>query len=121
MTERTILCASAAEGEDYRLLDLGSFNGTTIDGTRQPEAVLEDGMLIYVGATSLIWRTGEQDVPAAPRPSEAPPSPRSKAPPAPPPRRPASAPTPTLSSVTPALIAGMLLVLIAILGWVIFG
>ena len=38
--------------------DLGSTNGTMIDGTRVGQAALVDGSAILIGTTSIIFRTG---------------------------------------------------------------
>ena len=57
-------------------LDLGSFNGTLVDGERQPEITLTDGMVINVGKSTLVWWTGSQEStdpnrPKAPAPATA--------------------------------------------------
>jgi hypothetical protein len=46
------------QGEAYRLIDLGSFNGTKVDGERQPEVTLTDGMVINIGQSTLVWWSG---------------------------------------------------------------
>ena len=38
--------------------DLGSTNGTTIDGSRVTQAALVDGSTIVIGTTSMVYRTG---------------------------------------------------------------
>jgi pSer/pThr/pTyr-binding forkhead associated (FHA) protein len=38
--------------------DLGSTNGTTIDGTRVGQAAIMDGSVILIGTTSITYRTG---------------------------------------------------------------
>jgi hypothetical protein len=38
--------------------DLGSTNGTTIDGSRVAQAALVDGSVIQIGTTSITFRTG---------------------------------------------------------------
>ncbi len=44
------------EGEQVRLADLGSTNGTLLNGRRIEEAVLSDGDRIEVGATPMVYR-----------------------------------------------------------------
>ncbi|MEY4170610.1 MAG: hypothetical protein RLZ94_1683, partial [Actinomycetota bacterium] len=38
--------------------DLGSTNGTTIDGTRVGQAALVDGSVVLIGTTAITYRTG---------------------------------------------------------------
>lgn len=45
-------------GRDATIRDLGSTNGTYVDGKRIKEAILRDGSQIQVGATSLTFRSG---------------------------------------------------------------
>ena len=42
----------------YELRDLGSTNGTMIDGTRVGQAALVDGSVILIGTTAITYRTG---------------------------------------------------------------
>ncbi len=43
----------------YRLVDLGSGNGTKVDGQRVAELEMKTGMQISVGTTVLVWRQAE--------------------------------------------------------------
>lgn len=47
----------------YDLEDLGSGNGTAVDGKKQPQVRLTDGMVIEVGTTRLMWRCGADTAP----------------------------------------------------------
>lgn len=51
------------DGHRVRLRDLGSTNGTLVNGTRVTETELRDGDRIRVGSTTLVLRTGEADPP----------------------------------------------------------
>jgi pSer/pThr/pTyr-binding forkhead associated (FHA) protein len=44
--------------EGHRLTDLGSTNGTRVNGTRVTEADLEDGDVITIGSTEIVFRAG---------------------------------------------------------------
>ena len=45
-------------GTDAVLRDLGSTNGTYVDGVQVSEKVLRDGSVIRLGSTSLTFRSG---------------------------------------------------------------
>jgi len=47
-----------AQVEGNRLLDLGSTNGTRVNGTRVTEAELVDGDRITLGSTEIVYRSG---------------------------------------------------------------
>ena len=47
----------------WRLEDLGSRNGTWLDGVRVTTALLADGSLIRVGTTELVFRLSQAPVP----------------------------------------------------------
>ncbi len=47
----------------YRLLDLGSSNGTTVSGLRVREAYLEPGMIIHVGDSRIRFEPQDSTVP----------------------------------------------------------
>jgi transcriptional regulator with GAF, ATPase, and Fis domain len=46
------------EGEDYVLTDLGSTNGTRVNGVRVRQAILEPGVVVELGATRLRFAAG---------------------------------------------------------------
>jgi pSer/pThr/pTyr-binding forkhead associated (FHA) protein len=46
-----------ADGDVFTLIDLGSTNGTLIDGARVTQQVLDDGDQIVIGETVLEFRT----------------------------------------------------------------
>jgi hypothetical protein len=51
------------DGHRVILRDLGSTNGTLVNGSRAVETELHDGDRIRVGSTTLVFRTGEADPP----------------------------------------------------------
>lgn len=46
------------EGDAVRVVDLGSTNGTLVNGRRVAEAVLADGDRLDIGATGVVYRAG---------------------------------------------------------------
>ncbi len=42
----------------WKLVDVGSGNGTKVDGVKVPEIALKHGMIIELGSTKLEWRAG---------------------------------------------------------------
>ena len=48
----------------WRIRDLGSRNGTWVDGRRVDEAMLEPGMAVRIGTTELVFRTFSRHPPA---------------------------------------------------------
>lgn len=53
-------CEIVVDGAEARLRDLGSRNGTTVDGVRVVEAFLRSGSTIRIGATTLRFDVLEQ-------------------------------------------------------------
>jgi hypothetical protein len=53
-------------------IDLGSTNGTTVDGHRAQQALLHEGSVIKIGTTTIVVRVRDQDAdePAAPAPPQ---------------------------------------------------
>jgi adenylate cyclase len=51
-------CRIQAENGSFLLRDLKSTTGTFVNGLRIAEHALEDGNLISVGETTLLFRTG---------------------------------------------------------------
>ena len=49
-------CRVLAEGDGYAIEDLGSRNGTFVDGTRVQRAPLTDGALVHIGSTEFVFR-----------------------------------------------------------------
>jgi hypothetical protein len=47
-------------GSSYRLVDLGSTNGTRVNGRRTGEQLLAPGDTVTLGATELVFQLGEQ-------------------------------------------------------------
>jgi hypothetical protein len=77
----------------WKLVDVGSGNGTKVDGVKVPEIALKHGMIIELGSTKLEWRSGGGANPAAEAPAKASPAAASK----PAPARPAPAKEPELA------------------------
>lgn len=50
-------------------IDLGSTNGTTVDGHRAQQALLHDGSVIKIGTTTIVVRVPDQDADAAAAPA----------------------------------------------------
>jgi hypothetical protein len=50
----------SSEGAQLSVVDLGSTNGTTVDGHRIQHAVLHDGAVVQIGSTKLVVRVSEQ-------------------------------------------------------------
>ncbi len=76
----------SADGSVVTVTDLGSTNGTTVNGQRVEHAVLGEGAVVQLGATRIIVRLSDQRPAASPdRPHENPPAwaPPSSAPPPP--------------------------------------
>lgn len=55
------------EGSLVSVLDLGSTNGTTVNGRRVKTAHLSDGSVVQIGGTRMVVRAGQQ--PRSPRPA----------------------------------------------------
>ena len=53
-------CAFASEGSAVRVTDLGSTNGTFVNGVRIIEALLYGGELVRIGDTTIAVRVGER-------------------------------------------------------------
>ncbi len=51
-----------------RIIDLGSTNGTFVDGAKRPVTTLVDGSVITIGRTRIIFRTGDLDTVTPERP-----------------------------------------------------
>ncbi len=49
-------CRVLAEGAGYAIEDLGSRNGTFVDGTRIQRAALADGSIVRIGNTEFVFR-----------------------------------------------------------------
>ena len=52
-------CKLVKEDGGWKMLDLGSSNGTYVNGRRVPEKVMADGDLITVGHAAIVYRDGE--------------------------------------------------------------
>lgn len=75
--------------------DMGSTNGTTVNGQRVQQAVLGDGAVVQVGGTRIIVRMAERRPPAPPQPqAQPPPHDQNTQPWAPPPSYPHQQPRP---------------------------
>jgi len=57
-------------GEEFVLCDLGSTNGTMLDGTRVREAYLHPGAVILAGQTTLTFESADQPLEVAPAASD---------------------------------------------------
>ncbi|MBM4321303.1 MAG: FHA domain-containing protein, partial [Deltaproteobacteria bacterium] len=55
-------CRIEVDGSGYRLVDLGSKNGTKLGPYRIREAYLSEGAIIGLGGTELRWTPGDQEV-----------------------------------------------------------
>lgn len=64
-------CQIFARGADYVLLDLGSTNGTMVDGRLVREVVLKPGNEVSIGSTRLILFTGASEANGADEPDAA--------------------------------------------------
>ncbi len=89
------------DGLTVSLVDLGSTNGTTVDGHRVQHALLSDGAVVQIGGTRIVVRVGGQSGPSpeeppyagrAPKPSQ--PQPYQPQPYQPQPYQPGRAPAP---------------------------
>lgn len=80
------------EGDDWFLRDLGSRNGTTLNGRRVGRARLADGDHIGLGGTLLIFHLSERTAPSAAAPPPPPPPPPPSDLPVPPTRDPEAPP-----------------------------
>lgn len=56
------------DGVRLSVVDLGSTNGTTVDGRRVQHALLHDGSVVQVGSTTIVVRISEPPAAAAQRP-----------------------------------------------------
>lgn len=50
-----------------RVIDLGSTNGTFVDGAKRPVATLVDGSVITIGRTRIVFRAGDLDAVSPPQ------------------------------------------------------
>lgn len=51
-----------------RVIDLGSTNGTFVDGAKRPVTTLVDGSVITIGRTRIVFRAGDLDAVSPPHP-----------------------------------------------------
>jgi len=65
LTDETVSrrhCRIEVDDQGYRLVDLGSKNGTRLGPYRVREAYLDEGAVIGLGETELRWTPGDQEV-----------------------------------------------------------
>ena len=55
-------CQISIEQDGARIRDLGSRNGTVVDGVHVRDALLRDGSLIHLGSASVLFRLGTESV-----------------------------------------------------------
>jgi FHA domain-containing protein len=79
---------AGAGAPSVSIVDLGSTNGTTVNGQRVQNAVLSDGAVVQIGGTRIVVRLGGSQQ----RPSSGPASPPRAQPPGPPPGTPPAQP-----------------------------
>ncbi len=63
-------CRIVQEDEEYVAVDLGSTNGTFINGVRIREAFLAPGLVLTVGNTQIQFNSMDEEVPVVPSSSE---------------------------------------------------
>lgn len=63
-------CRIVQEEDDYVAVDLGSTNGTFINGVRIREAFLSPGLVLTVGNTQIQFNSMDEEVPVVPSSSE---------------------------------------------------